>query len=297
MKPMKLLAFGLLWVGISLAAAYGSRNGPTHVEYRLAQGELELIAEELAELEASLPDKEALPALETPVPEPTLTLPERPEAPDEVGPPEPQDLTERKPAPRPKPKAVKDPVLERIEVLTARQEVLEAVTLPTPMDRLKEWFSVGGIGWAAGVVLIVLGALLARRQEQAEMSGEDGLGGDAVDFHATLEEITVRMERLSELLEELPMDQDSAEARELIDGIFTDLVEPLVDQRGRFMARHGLGTFAEYFGAFAGGERNLARTWSAITDGHSEEARDAFQRSRDSFNQSEEAWVAAESAR
>ena len=238
MKPRKLLAFGLLLVGICLAAAFGSRNGPTHVEYRLAQGELALIAEELAE------------------PDPG-----------------------------------------RVADLEKRQQVLSAVTLPKPMDRLAEWFGVGGVGWLAGVVLIIAGALLARKQQQAEMSGEGGLDRDAVDFQAALTEILERMDRLQELLQELPMDQDSEEARALIDGLFTDLVEPLVDQRGRFMARHGLSTFAEYFGAFAGGERNLARVWSAITDGHSEEARDALQRARGSFLQSEEAWRAAESSR
>jgi len=233
MNPKKILAFILLFVGISLAAAYGSRNGPSHVDYRLAQGELKLLDAQLAE--------------------------------------SPND-----------------------SALKARQQELSAVTLPKPMARLTGWFRVGGFGWGAGVVLIIAGALLARRELQIEHRGEGDGAKEAVDFLANIQEIGERLESLGAILEELPMDQDSAQARALIDDIVTELIEPVVDQRGRFIARHGLGTFAEYFGAFSGGERNLARTWSAITDGHSEEARSSLVRSRAAFAQAQEHWEKAE---
>ncbi len=234
MNPKKILAFVLLLIGISLAAAYGSRNGPSHVTYRLAQADLALVDAQLAE--------------------------------------SPND-----------------------SALKTRQQELSAVTLPKPMARLTEWFGVGGLGWGIGIVFIIAGALLARRQLQLEHRGESG-GGEAVDFLANIQAIGQRLDSLGDLLEELPMDQDSPEARTLIDGVVNELIEPVVDQRGRFIARHGLGVFAEYFGAFSGGERNLARTWSAITDGHSVEARSAFARSRAAFALAEEQWLKAEEA-
>lgn len=309
MNPMKLLAFAMLLVGISLAAAFGSRNGPDHVAYRLAQAELPGV---IAEMEALPPPKtrgeevceggwgmfdEDEEGVETQRPEVYETLEacsaNAPvHAPDQG--PKPVATTCKCPVPLTRRTVAEDDHAEERVRLAQRKSELAAVALPKPMDRLTQWFAVGGIGWGAGVVLIVAGALLARRQQQDEMSGDADTGGEAVDFLETVREINARLKALGELLEPLPMDTDSPEARALIDGCFNELIEPVVDARGRYVARHGLAVFADYFGVFAGGERNLARTWSAITDGHSEEARRAHAKAVDAFAQAEESWLKAE---
>ena len=74
----------------------------------------------------------------------------------------------------------------------------------------------------------------------------------------------------------------------------TAAVGPLVDARGQLIARHGLAAFAEYFGPFSAGERNLARVWSTVTDGHSEEARKALVSAKASFEQAAANWEQVE---
>ena len=92
---------------------------------------------------------------------------------------------------------------------------------------------------------------------------------------------------------ELPFDDDAAPVREALDRLQFEVITPLVDARGQLIARHGLAKFATYFGPFSGGERNLARCWSALTDGHAEVAREALVRADELFEQAEEAWGAA----
>ena len=318
MNRLKLIAFALLLVGICLAAAFGSRNGPDHVTYRLAQGDLAVIDGQLEEM----PPPPEIP--ETP-PEPVCStgsfavhigdrvlarvfdsLEACEEKKDSIAETPEDELPERSESLEMRacrctgtmqtPKPAEDPYATKRAALLEQQATLSAVILPKPMERLTQWFEVGGIGWLAGVLLIIGGAILARKQQQMEMSGVGETATDTVDFLVSVNEVLERLERLAELLKELPMDQDSAPARELIDGVFNELIEPVVDNRGRYVARHGLAVFADYFGAFAGGERNLARTWSAVTDGHSEEARAALGRSVDSFTQAKESWEKAEAA-
>ena len=318
MNRLKLIAFALLLVGICLAAAFGSRNGPDHVTYRLAQGELAVIAGQLEEMPAppEAPETPPEPVCSTGAwtvhvgdrvlarvfdsaeaceekkadlaDEPVESLPERTDALEMRA----CRCTGAMETPAPP----EDPYATKRAALLAQQTTLSAVILPKPMERLTQWLEVGGVGWLVGVLLIIGGAILARKQQQAEMSGVGEYQADAVDFLASVNEVLDRLTTLAELLDELPMDQDSPPARELIDGVFNDLIEPVVDNRGRYVARHGLGVFADYFGAFAGGERNLARTWSAVTDEHSEEARASLVRSIDSFKQAKESWEKAEAA-
>ena len=182
-----------------------------------------------------------------------------------------------------------------LETASAQHATLSAAALPSPGQRLAEWFDVGGVGWLGGVFLIIAGAVLARKQIEAEHRGEgDAASEQAVDFLANVREIRRRLDQLAANIAKLPMDEDVPEAREVIDTAFAELIEPIVDARGRFTARHGVAVFASYFGAFAGGERNLSRTWSALTDGHAEEARASLAKAIAAFAEAEAAWHAAE---
>ncbi len=156
------------------------------------------------------------------------------------------------------------------------QNAEPSVPLPAPEVRLRQWFAVGGTGWLAGMALIVIGATLARAQRAADNDGTSPTSGPAVDFVATLEAIRTRVEALQRQIADLEMDADSTHARETIDGIQAELIQPLVEGRGQLIARHGLAGFAEYFGTFSAAERNLNRCWSALTDGHAFAAREAL---------------------
>jgi len=181
------------------------------------------------------------------------------------------------------------------EARTKAKAAQVAIGLPAPGKRLSEWWSSGGLGWLLGVVLIAAGAGLARKQLAADSvgDGEDG-SGEAVDFLENVRSTRSRLVTLASSINTLEMDVDAPQAREEIDLISAELLMPVVDARGRYVARHGIGLFAEYFGLFAAGERNLARCWSALTDGHSEVARAALEVSMEAFANAEEAWLKAE---
>lgn len=170
-----------------------------------------------------------------------------------------------------------------------------ASKLPGPEERLQGWWDVGGIGWGAGIGLIVLGAALARRTQAADASGE-GDASATVDMRTGLQQILERTDAIASQIAELPMDTDAPEARDALDALSFDVIGPLVEARGRFMARHGLGTFTEYFSPFSAGERQLARAWSAITDGHAVVARESLANASRSFHQALDAWERAEAS-
>ncbi|MFT4625504.1 MAG: hypothetical protein ACI8PZ_004172 [Myxococcota bacterium] len=168
-----------------------------------------------------------------------------------------------------------------------------ASPLPGPQARVLGWLSAGGIGWGVGVVLIGVGATLARRQQAA---ASRGVGGDIaiVDFEATVNQVLAELDAIGETIADLPMDDTAPAVRERIDALMDDVIQPLVEGRGQLVARNGLESFAEYFGLFSGGERNLGRVWSALTDGHAEVAREALDISRAGFSDSLDVYRAAQ---
>ena len=299
----KLLAFGMLFAGLGLAAAAGSRNGESHNAYRVAQAELpgvldEILAVEDESLALTVAEEGLMSQEDALEAEWQRTLEQHAQAEELAG-------SELVLPERPDPLADKraelsergDAIGARYDALTLKKAELEGALLPGPKQRLTEWFAVGGIGWLFGVGLIIAGAVLARRQIEAENRGEgDEQSGDVVDFLANLKEIRERLAKLQDDIVELKMDEDAPKAREDIDRTFDELIHPIVDSRGRFAARHGVGVFASYFGVFAGGERYLSRTWSALTDGHAVEARASLAQAVDAFAEAEAAWHEAEGA-
>lgn len=170
----------------------------------------------------------------------------------------------------------------------------QEATLPGPQARLMDWLEAGGVGWGVGVGLVVAGAVLARRQQSADAVGGEGAG--SIDFGTEVRRTLEEIDALAELLAPLAMDADQPEVRDRLDGLGADVLLPVVEARQQYIARHGLGTFTEYFSPFSAGERNLARCWSAITDGHAVVAREALGRARASFVEALARWDAAEAA-
>jgi hypothetical protein len=165
--------------------------------------------------------------------------------------------------------------------------------LPDPSQRLQGWWDVGGIGWGTGIGLIVLGAALARRRQHEDATTTTD-GEIAVEMGQGLKQVLDATDAIAKQIAELPMDTDAPAARDALDALSFEVIGPLVDARARFAARHGLSVFTEYFGPFSAGERQLARAWSAITDGHSVVARESLGQAHVSFTQALEAWDRAE---
>ena len=171
----------------------------------------------------------------------------------------------------------------------AATRIRDDVGLPAPSQRVAQWFARGGAGWALGLTMIVAGAGMARRQQDGTAQSAGGEARTA-DFRRVVGEIQGRLEQLSGELQGMEMDDPAMEAREAIDTIQQELILPLVEARGQLIGRHGVAAFAEYFSPFAGGERNLNRCWSALTDGHAVVAREALALSRQSFSDALAAW-------
>ena len=96
--------------------------------------------------------------------------------------------------------------------------------------------------------------------------------------------------RLRDVLNGIEMDDTAPQVREDLDKLQADWISRVVDARGRFMAQHGVGVFAEYFSPFSAGERQLNRAWSALADGHVVVAREAMEEAGRQFDEASTRW-------
>jgi len=173
----------------------------------------------------------------------------------------------------------------------AAQQVVDDVGLPTPSVRLNQWFSVGGMGWMGGIVLIVAGALLARSGEKASRQASAAQGAGAVSFPDHVAQLQAVVDRVLIQTQSTASDPIAlAPLRATLDEARLTLVEPVVDARLPWMARHGVEAFAMYFSPFSAAERQMNRAWSALTDGHVPAAIEALQAAQLSLAGAAEAW-------
>lgn len=163
-----------------------------------------------------------------------------------------------------------------------------------PAARLADWAQVGLWGWLVGIALVVVGAVLARREHgRAHVIDGEGPGG-ALDVTAAIDRVRDEIARLRDLLDRLADEATAAELRERLDRLALEVIAPVVAAREGFVARHGLVVFASWFGPLSEGERKLARCWSALTDGHEGAAREALDEAEAAFAEALAAWQRAE---
>lgn len=254
----RMIPMVLLVVGISLAASFGARNGPSHTTWRQATWHHARLA--------------VVQGMET----------------------ESEDVEEDAKLKKAKADSLTDLVEKGL--LTEGGDLAAAVAaaeakipaVPEPKTRVSEWAATGGFGFGFGVLLIGIGAFLARKQ-QAEEAANGGSGGK-LDFPASVQRLVDGVGSLVEQAAATKMDDDAPALRAAIEKLHNDEIGPLVDGRGVFIAQHGIGRFAEYFGPFSAGERNLNRAWSALTDGHSVVATDALKASVRAFEVAKSNW-------
>ncbi len=153
-------------------------------------------------------------------------------------------------------------------------EVAEGVT-PEAMDRVKAWAEVAALPFLGGWVLMIVGAVLARKgapkQDYGSMEGGTEVG--------VLDVTTEQLKKMSALLEELG-DGQSADVPGRLDGLLSDDVPEFLGHRPALVKELGLERFAEMIGHFAMMERGAARAWSALTDGVNYEAVPSLKKAR-----------------
>lgn len=126
------------------------------------------------------------------------------------------------------------------------------------------------------ILISGVGAVVARRAEAAshhESEADEGVVCSLGSPRALLKGI-------AEGLAAIDLDAGYEAAKTAIEHVQLDLVAPFVEGRRRYLAEVGPVTFAHFFGAFARGERNLNRVWSALVDDHLPEARTSLDQAR-----------------
>lgn len=185
----------------------------------------------------------------------------------------------------------------RVAWLSAKRDAVdakvEAAGLPVtkPDVRLNAWMGEAGGGFAAGLVLVVLGAFMSRsaHRKALQEGGGDGNKDDAgpVDFGVLLASVG---EEVSKLAEELSAIDNNAELHPYMDRISTLQLEPIeamIQAAPRLQIRFGMQGFAQLFDPLSTAERKVNRAWSALADSHVPEATDSIKRASTALAQAQ----------
>lgn len=138
--------------------------------------------------------------------------------------------------------------------------VAEGQPKPLGMELVGAWATDAAIPFIAGLVLMLIGGVGARRVSSSS----------ARDSASTNEDPSLILGEIKRLLSVI--DAQSPKAAALLSDILEEKIPSIFDQRDALMARYGVGAYAEFAGDFASFERNAARAWSALTDGVVHEA-------------------------
>jgi hypothetical protein len=126
------------------------------------------------------------------------------------------------------------------------------------------WLIVG-----VGLALLVAGALLMRHRS----------GAATLTRQKAEREVLDALARLPERVDALVAEAESLELSELrrrLDALELEAIRPIAEASVDLLPSLGAARFAAVFGAFASGERCLARAWSAAADRHRAEASSAL---------------------
>ena len=274
---MKIVSTALIVFGLGLAAAFGARNSDNIVERQEALGEARLLNE--ASARALVLYCKELARLERPLVS---------GCPDDVAPAEDQgkDLEALSAAWK----------MASEKAGAAAHEAAKYDVVESPGRRFSDWLQQAGGPFALGIILLIVGALLARKEARAAALGgsekvyKGARNKAAVDFGQLLQELNDDLKGANERVAEVsePSEDDFEQLRYLIKNLQYDKFEPLIESRVRVEARFGVAGFAAIFGPLSAGERQLNRAWSALVDRHWPEAKDSLSRSARSLQSAHE---------
>lgn len=136
------------------------------------------------------------------------------------------------------------------------------------LAKIGVWGADAGLFFAVGILLMVVGGVIARRANKPEKpkgKTEGESDKETTGLEGAMKLLDDMSERLSALDASTLPEGGQALADEL-DAILSDQIPDFLDHRTLLIDRLGLATFAEMIGSFAQMERGAARAWSAITD-------------------------------
>jgi len=148
---------------------------------------------------------------------------------------------------------------------------------PAPSKRLSDWFSLAGLGFLMGIILIIVGGLLTRRAIKTELAIESTAEGEKpMDFGEAIanlrDEIAAMAEEMKPHLEDWPDEDHFEKVKRKLEDLHSEALEPLLQTGPRMQALYGMAGFAAVFGPLSGAERLMNRAWSALVDRHWTEA-------------------------
>lgn len=128
-------------------------------------------------------------------------------------------------------------------------------------DRLVAWGNAAGLPFGAGTILMVAGAIIARRS-QKKPGADMALTGETIDTLAALQSIRAVVDGLEW--------HEDAKSRtglhEALDQLLEEEIPEFLSHQEHHMEGLGQLAYAEMSSALASTERALARAWSAMTD-------------------------------
>lgn len=311
MKLNSLISLICISVGIALCAASGARMTERVFKKQQVTTKLKLVTSEwkseskaldqLIKAEETAPQSDATPEESAQAqggaegaqakPESDPTSPKKPIK-------RPLTLEEKIPSlsglatpPTSSPETPKRRALEaRVEWLTLVKSKLDAEAkregTQAPRARLSAWWTASNFPFLLGCLLIITGALVARRGERQELSESAGQG-DAIDLGEALSSLVTTLSALEARLNEISaLDEDAFAALQRdLQKLQRERLEPIIEARGRARQALGLARYADLFGLIAQGERRLNRAWAALVDSHLGESRDSLSGALASFRE------------
>ncbi|MDH5493885.1 MAG: hypothetical protein OEY14_18185 [Myxococcales bacterium] len=161
----------------------------------------------------------------------------------------------------------------------SEEEIRESAGIPPleeiqPMDRLTAWGAEAGMPFLAGLSLIIVGGVVARRggkrRRKPRPSEDRRFGSSEASEELEPEASPLAMLRvMAARIEGLPAgsaQEHRERLLEVLDDLLEEKIPELLEHREEMIEELGLGAFAGMIGSFAAMERNVARAWSAITD-------------------------------
>lgn len=146
--------------------------------------------------------------------------------------------------------------------------------IEAPTERVKTWWSLSGLPFSGGLLLIIFGSLFARRAESNALNSTESQPNGLASLNA--QESLEKMLSVIQSLQELTKTSENSSLgliKEEIEALQQNTIEPFVDARAQLKQKLGVNQFVEVFGAFSQGERRLNRAWAACVNQHAEEVK------------------------
>jgi len=153
---------------------------------------------------------------------------------------------------------------------------LKSAETVSPGARLAEWADAHLLTLTGGLVLIVLGAVLARVSDARHREVSLASAG-AVNWSQSFDTLDSQMRSLR--VEISAENADLDDLREQVDRLRQEVLEPVTAARHELEMIYGLAGFASVMGPLSGSERALNRCWTALADHHGPEAVASLDRS------------------